>query len=85
MGEDLPAVIARYADRIVHVQIADSPERHEPGTGELDFPALFAALHEAAYTGYVGLEYKPSTTSAASFGWLPQEHRSGRVSPIREG
>lgn len=85
MGEDLPAVIARYADRIVHVQIADNPERHEPGTGELDFPALFAALHEAAYTGYVGLEYKPSTTSVASFGWLSMEHRSGRVSPITEG
>lgn len=69
-GDDPDAVIDRYGPRIGHVQIADVPGRHEPGTGELDFEHYFTALDAAGYTGYVGLEYKPSGVSADSFGWL---------------
>jgi hydroxypyruvate isomerase len=76
-GEDLAAVIDTYADRFGHVQIADTPARNEPGTGELDFEDLFARLTAAGYTGRIGLEYKPSTgVSADSFEWLPRELRS---------
>ncbi|MQA97113.1 MAG: TIM barrel protein [Streptosporangiales bacterium] len=75
-GEDLHAVIETYADRIGHVQIADRPGRHQPGTGETDFPALFAKLAEHGYDGYVACEYKPDGPSADSFGWLPAEHRA---------
>ncbi|GAA2998512.1 TIM barrel protein [Kitasatospora albolonga] len=76
-GEDLAEVITKYADRIGHVQIADTPARNEPGTGELDFEDLFARLTAAGYTGRIGLEYKPSTgVSADSFEWLPRELRS---------
>ncbi|GAB3205945.1 hydroxypyruvate isomerase family protein [Nocardia tengchongensis] len=57
MGEDLFDVIATYADRIGHVQIADAPARSRPGTGTLDFEALFAALDTAGYDGWIGLEY----------------------------
>ncbi|MFD5081078.1 TIM barrel protein [Kitasatospora sp. NPDC058406] len=75
-GEDPAAVIDAYADRIGHVQIADTPGRNEPGTGGLDFEDLFARLTAAGYTGPIGLEYRPSTgVSADSFGWLPREHR----------
>lgn len=78
-GEDLAAVIDAYADRIGHVQIADTPGRNEPGTGELDFEDLFARLAAAGYTGSIGLEYRPSTgVSADSFGWLPRELRAAR-------
>ncbi|MET9401916.1 TIM barrel protein [Kitasatospora sp. NPDC002965] len=76
-GEDPAAVIDAYADRIGHVQIADTPGRNEPGTGGLDFEDLFARLTAAGYTGPIGLEYRPSTgVSADSFGWLPREHRA---------
>ncbi|MFJ9604902.1 TIM barrel protein [Kitasatospora sp. NPDC101176] len=76
-GEDLPAVIDAYADRFGHVQIADTPGRNEPGTGDLDFEDLFTRLTAAGYTGRIGLEYRPSTgVSADSFGWLPREHRA---------
>ena len=70
MAEDLPAVIAGYADRIGHVQLADVPGRHQPGTGELDFAAAFAALEAHGYQGWIGCEYKPDGPSAESFGWI---------------
>jgi hydroxypyruvate isomerase len=77
-GDDVDAVIARYADRIGHVQIADHPGRHEPGTGEIDLDGQLAALQAAGYDGWVGLEYKPSTTSAQSVEWLPRARRAAR-------
>ncbi|WP_433799527.1 hydroxypyruvate isomerase family protein [Actinomycetospora sp. CA-084318] len=72
-GEDLAAVIERHADRIGHVQIADAPGRHEPGTGSLPIAEHLAALARAGYGGHVGLEYVPSTTTAASFGWMQEQ------------
>jgi hydroxypyruvate isomerase len=59
-------------DRVGHVQIADSPGRHQPGTGEMDFRALFRQLDEAGYAGAVGLEYVPDPDTAASLSWLEQ-------------
>jgi len=78
-GDDLDKVIAGYADRTGHVQIADAPGRHEPGTGELDLDGYLAKLERAGYDGWVGLEYVPSGASADSFGWLPRERRSARA------
>jgi hydroxypyruvate isomerase len=74
-GDDVDAVIARHTDRIAHVQIADAPGRNEPGTGTLPLERRLAALEAQGYAGWVGLEYKPATTSADSFGWLPPERR----------
>jgi hydroxypyruvate isomerase len=72
MGEDLAAVLATYADKIGHVQIADVPGRGAPGTGETDFAPLFARLAGLGYPGRVGLEYRPSdpADSSSSFAWL---------------
>ncbi len=74
-GDDLARVIATYGDRVAHVQIADAPGRHEPGTGELDLDRYLARLAAAGYRGWVGLEYQPSGASADSFAWLPRERR----------
>jgi hydroxypyruvate isomerase len=74
-GDDLDQAIATYADRVAHVQIADAPGRHQPGTGALDLDRYLALLAAAGYDGWVGLEYKPSGASADSFAWLPRERR----------
>ncbi|MFF8532643.1 TIM barrel protein [Streptomyces sp. SAS_267] len=78
-GEDLPRVIAAYADRTGHVQIADSPGRGAPGTGALPLEELLDQLTGAGYAGWVGLEYKPGDRpSARAFDWLPPAARAAR-------
>ncbi|MBO0881141.1 MAG: TIM barrel protein [Mycobacterium sp.] len=69
-GDDLGAVIAQYGDRIGHVQIADAPGRGQPGTGSIDFDAVFTRLSERGYDGYVSCEYRPVGPSGSSFGWI---------------
>lgn len=78
-GEDLPAVIERYAARTGHVQIADDPGRGAPGTGSLPLADLLGRLRKAGYAGWVGLEYKPGERpSTEAFDWLPAEARPAR-------
>jgi hydroxypyruvate isomerase len=74
-GDDLDGVIDRHLESIGHVQIADVPGRHQPGTGSLDIQGYLAKLAAAGYDGYVGLEYAPSGPSDESFEWLPREER----------
>lgn len=69
---DLARTIGQYFGRIGHVQIADNPGRHEPGTGEINFAFLFNVLDRLGYTGWLGCEYKPLTTTEAGLGWLMQ-------------
>ncbi|MFC7141017.1 hydroxypyruvate isomerase family protein [Halosimplex aquaticum] len=52
--------VTENVDRIGHVHVADVPGRHEPGTGELNYANVFAALDEAGYDGYVGCEFRPT-------------------------
>jgi hydroxypyruvate isomerase len=75
-GDDVDRVISEQADRIAHVQIADAPGRNEPGTGGLPLERQLAALEAAGYAGWVGLEYKPSTSTVESFEWLPRARRT---------
>jgi hydroxypyruvate isomerase len=79
MEGDLTATIRRCVGEIAHVQVADVPDRHEPGTGEINFAYLFRALDAAGYRGHVGLEYRPSTTTAESLRWLPTALRGRDV------
>ena len=74
-GDDPQQAIARYVERIGHVQIADAPGRHEPGTGQLPIEGYLSQLAETGYAGWVGLEYQPSGASADSFTWLPLDQR----------
>lgn len=69
-GEDLPTVVAGAGDRIGHVQLADAPERGEPGSGTVDFAALGDALRAAGYTGSVAAEYRPTGETLSTLGWL---------------
>ena len=70
MEGELAATIAQHLPRIGHMQLADNPGRHEPGTGEINFPFLFDHLDKLGYSGWIGCEYKPSTTTAAGLGWV---------------
>ena len=70
MEGDLVPTFRRLKDRIGHVQIADNPGRNEPGTGEIHYPFIFAALDEAGYDGFVGCEYKPKGETTAGLGWF---------------
>jgi hydroxypyruvate isomerase len=67
---DLARTMERHLTMIPHIQIADNPGRHEPGTGEINYPFLFAHLDRIGYQGWVGCEYKPKTTTEAGLGWF---------------
>lgn len=69
-GEDPVALIRAYASDIGHMQFADVPDRHEPGTGQLAWGDVLTALDRAGYTDWIGLEYKPSNPAAPEFGYL---------------
>jgi hydroxypyruvate isomerase len=72
MSGNLAATIAARIGQIGHVQIADSPDRHEPGTGEINYPFVLQALDDAGYDGWVSLEYRPRENTEASLAWLRQ-------------
>jgi hydroxypyruvate isomerase len=69
-GDDVDAAIERAAGRIGHVQIADAPGRHQPGTGGLPIGRWLSQITATGYDGRVALEYVPEGPSADSFGWL---------------
>jgi hydroxypyruvate isomerase len=75
MEGNVIATLREYIGWIGHIQIADSPERHEPGTGEIHYAHVLAALNTLGYQGYVGLEYNPTASSEQSFAWLPADRR----------
>lgn len=67
---NLLATFEQYFQMIGHVQIADVPGRHQPGTGEINYQRILEFLEELNYRGFVGLEYIPKVTSDTSFTWL---------------
>jgi hydroxypyruvate isomerase len=70
MEGDLARTLETHLRRIGHVQIADNPGRHEPGTGEIHHPFLFEHLDRIGYAGWIGCEYRPATDTVAGLGWL---------------
>lgn len=78
MEGDLMPTIEANLGRIGHLQVADNPGRHEPGTGEINFPYLFRRLDELGYAGWIGCEYKPATATAAGLDWI-SPHRPVRA------
>jgi hydroxypyruvate isomerase len=71
MEGNLVETMRRHLPRLGHVQIADCPGRHEPGSGEINYRFVLGALEAAGYDGYVGLEYLASGQTEDSFAWLP--------------
>ena len=72
MEGELAATLQTHLARIGHIQLADNPGRHEPGTGEINYTFLFAHLDRIGYDGWVGCEYKPATSTLAGLGWRQQ-------------
>jgi len=70
MAGELAKTIELYLPRIAHMQLADNPGRHEPGTGEINYPFLFSLLDRLQYSGWIGCEYRPLTNTEAGLGWL---------------
>jgi hydroxypyruvate isomerase len=70
MQGELGNTLTHYLPYISHIQIADNPGRHEPGTGEINYPWLFDHIDALGYTGWVGCEYHPLTTTRESLQWL---------------
>jgi hydroxypyruvate isomerase len=70
MEGELGNTLSALLPRIGHIQIADNPGRHEPGTGEINYPWIFSLLDSMGYDGWVGCEYKPKTTTVAGLGWM---------------
>ncbi len=75
MGGDARAELRKHFRLVEHVQIADVPGRHEPGTGQQAIPEFLAELDAAGYTGAVGLEYRPLGSTDDALKWLPREQR----------
>ncbi len=70
MEGDLACTMERNLPLIGHIQVADHPGRHEPGTGEIHYPFLFAHLDRLGYAGWVGCEYKPAGKTEAGLDWF---------------
>ena len=70
MEGDLARTLENQLAAINHVQLADNPGRHEPGTGEINYRFLFEHLDRIGYQGWIGCEYKPATTTEAGLGWM---------------
>jgi hydroxypyruvate isomerase len=68
--ENLISVLQQNLDKIGHIQIADSPGRHQPGTGTINYQYLLTEIQRLDYRGYVSLEYLPYPDTVSSFVWL---------------
>ena len=69
MEGDLAPTIEKNLALIPHMQLADTPGRHEPGSGEINYDFLLPFLDQIGYNGWIGCEYKPATTTEAGLGW----------------
>jgi len=70
MEGNLTKTIGQNIERIGHIQLADVPGRHEPGTGEINFDHVFRFIDGLSYDGWIGCEYNPSKTTEESLHWL---------------
>jgi hydroxypyruvate isomerase len=79
-GADAVEVLRRHFSQVGHVQVADVPGRHQPGTGRAPIAQLLAELDRARYTGFVGLEYRPLGSTDESLAWTEAYREAPRVS-----
>jgi hydroxypyruvate isomerase len=70
MEGNLARTIESNLARIGHIQLADNPGRHEPGTGEINYPFLFGLIDKLGYSGWVGCEYAPLATTEDGLDWI---------------
>jgi hydroxypyruvate isomerase len=70
MEGNLIKTILNNLSQIMHLQIADNPGRHEPGTGEINFANLFRSIDETGYKGWIGCEYIPAGKTEDGLQWI---------------
>ena len=70
MEGDLASTIEKNLTLIPHMQLADNPGRHEPGTGEINYGFLFEFIDRIGYRGWIGCEYKPLADTDAGLDWV---------------
>ena len=70
MEGNLARTIKDNIDIIKHIQVADTPGRHEPGTGEINYPFIFKYLDDVGYKGWIGCEYVPAGKTVDGLGWV---------------
>jgi len=70
MEGDLAPTVEKNLAKIAHMQLADTPGRHEPGTGEINYPFLFQHFDRIGYKGWIGCEYRPAGKTEDGLGWL---------------
>ena len=69
MEGELAATLQAHLPRIAHIQVADNPGRHEPGTGEINYAFLFEHIDNIGYGGWIGCEYHPADDTSAGLSW----------------
>ena len=69
MEGDLARTIERLLPRIGHMQLADVPDRHEPGTGEIHYEFLLRHMDRIGYAGWIGCEYNPKGDTVEGLAW----------------
>jgi hydroxypyruvate isomerase len=69
MEGDLAPTIETNLDKIAHMQLADTPGRHEPGTGEINYAFLLGHIDKVGYQGWIGCEYRPAGRTEEGLGW----------------
>jgi hydroxypyruvate isomerase len=77
MEGNLTRTIQENLSRIAHIQLADNPGRHEPGTGEINFANLFRSIDESGYNGWIGCEYKPAGVTEEGLEWFKPYLKKG--------
>lgn len=70
MGDPPVATLEAQRDRIGHIQFADAPGRHEPGSGRIDFAGVFAAVDASGYDGWTAAEYVPAGRTEDGLDWM---------------
>lgn len=69
MEGDLARTMEANLAMIPHIQLADNPGRNEPGTGEINYPFIFAFLDKIGYEGWIGCEYAPAAGTKEGLSW----------------
>ncbi|HYH92879.1 MAG TPA: TIM barrel protein [Candidatus Saccharimonadales bacterium] len=82
MGLDVVDAFRRRAHLVDHIQVADVPGRHEPGTGSIDWRGFFGVVLAGGYGGAIGLEYHPRGATSEGLAWLPPEARRWNAAPF---
>lgn len=76
MEGDIIPTLERIVEHVGHIQFADTPGRHEPGTGELNYANIFAAIDRLDYAGWTSAEYRPSGRTEDTLGWMTAAGRA---------